>query len=744
MLPAAPDSMVATELDGQVTLAWLDPGDLTIDGYQWRGRSLFQNQFTAWDNIKDSDSTTTTYTWGRVLNGYWFNFEVRALNEAGAGDSSSVRTVSGPPPPGFSASGGDRSVTLTWDNLGGASELGYEIRHGAGEAPPAWATIDVTPKRGSSTTTRTVTDLTNGTAYTFEVRAKFVVGGDDFYGVPSRVTTAPVAPPPSAPSGLTASPRDRSVVLAWLAAGDTTLTGYQARHAEAGAEAVLDEMWLNIEPVSDDTAKYHTVENLTNGIEYAFEVRALRGLVIGDSARVTATPLPPPSAPDSLTATVGDSAVTLAWGDPGDISITEYELRYAKGGVGDYYIRPNWANREWRRVAPNSAANRRMTVENLTNVIAYTFELRAKNVSGTGDSSSVVAHPSEAPRGLEALGREGAVTVTWYGPDFVGGFEYRRDKGDDDTPPDWAEPEAVWKVVNPDSAANGRLTVEDLDDGSAYRFELRVVDKKGNKGTTPSGVTETPGPRPAAPDTLTATVGDAAVTLTWADPEDGNVTGYELRHVSNGIIRGAANWTDIEWREVDADSAANRRVTVKDSLTNGSPYTFALRALYAAGAGASSTVGASPAGAPQGLEAEAGDSTVTLTWDGVDYTIGGYEHRRDMGNNDNPPDWEGEDALWRSLAADNRRVTVDSLMNGSPYTFEVRVVDIKGNKGTTATSVIDTPLAPLVAPDSLTATAGDREVTLNWKKAVDGAITGYQLRYGGKRHGVAGMGRHRR
>ena len=184
MLPAAPDSLVATPGGGQITLTWLDPDDGTIEKYQWRVRSYFRPQFVGWSDLDGSDRTTVTHTWESIPIWSWFTFEVRASNGAGLGDSTRVSVLSGPPPSGFTATPGDGSVTLAWDNLTGSSRFLYEIRHGEGEAPTGWTTIDVAPESALSTPSHTVTGLTNGTEYRFEVRAK----AGAVYGDPSRVT----------------------------------------------------------------------------------------------------------------------------------------------------------------------------------------------------------------------------------------------------------------------------------------------------------------------------------------------------------------------------------------------------------------------------------------------------------------------------------------------------------------------------------------------------------------------------
>ena len=82
------------------------------------------------------------------------------------------------------------------------------------------------------------------------------------------------------------------------------------------------------------------MDSLTNGTEYAFEVRAVNDEGEGEAATAAATPAVQPtvpSVPQSLAATPGDGEVVLTWQAPasnGGSAVTEYEYRHAEGDVG--------------------------------------------------------------------------------------------------------------------------------------------------------------------------------------------------------------------------------------------------------------------------------------------------------------------------------------------------------------------------------------------------------------------------
>ena len=101
---------------------------------------------------------------------------------------------------------------------------------------------------------------------------------------------------------------------------------------------------------------------------------------------------PLPTAPQGLTATFGDSAVTLSWDEPNDGTITEHKYRTRAGDEG-------WG--EWADI-PNSGAGAANSTSHtdggLTNGVSHSFQVRGVNATGPGASSEVVTTtPRDAP-----------------------------------------------------------------------------------------------------------------------------------------------------------------------------------------------------------------------------------------------------------------------------------------------------------------------------------------------------------
>jgi hypothetical protein len=128
-------------------------------------------------------------------------------------------------------------------------------------------------------------------------------------GAASRTSgTAPIQVlpvPPAAPTGLTATPANGTVALAW-----TAVKG--AHHYVVYREQ--DHDWVDVSgPV---TASAYTVQGLTNGTTESFTVRAIDayGQESAFATAQSATPVDAaPPAPQGLVATPGDGVVGLAW-----------------------------------------------------------------------------------------------------------------------------------------------------------------------------------------------------------------------------------------------------------------------------------------------------------------------------------------------------------------------------------------------------------------------------------------------
>ncbi len=177
---------------------------------------------------------------------------------------------------------------------------------------------------------------------------------------------------------------------------------------------------------------------------------------------------------------------------------------------------------------------------------------------------------------------------------------------------------------------------------------------------------------PAAPKGLVAVAGDEQISMTWNNPGNALITGYEFRR-ARGPSFSWGNPKGIVYADASTISY------VGTSLVNGTAYRFQIRAVSGGVAGAwSESVEATPAAsskappaAPTNLSIRSGAGEVTLVWDQSNNTaITGYQFRQRAGTLANWSDW--------SMVSNSSYTTtthkVMSLSNNTVYSFQVRAV----------------------------------------------------------------------
>ena len=725
-LPAAPTGLTPKTGDGQITLSWDDPNNITITGYDYSTDYSTDGGVTTFILIADSSATTTAYTvinlsdgGGSVLNNDTrYTLAVRAVNASGNGPwATATATPIALPvaPANFDATRGSDGgeVTLIWDDPDNDTITGYQYRRkkGSGEFRD-WVDIsdsDISANETANTLTHTVTGLSNGRVYTFELWAVNISG----YSAVSSDTATPLWP---APANLAATPDHERVHLEWDGVSGarnytlTTTNGVNWSSFIAFSEPpskVDDSVGLGNNP-------------LTNGTEYTFTVWATNagGTQTSVKAIVTATPAEQnlPTAPIISSVTPGDQQVTLSWDDPDNITIIKYQVRWKDSDDSNYTAWANIINPNLYATPPTPPTT--YTATGLTNGTTYTFEVRAGNGTGEGAASSVDATPiaiPNAPENLSAAAGSEQVTLSWDNPNdtSITKYQYRQKTVTGDY--------GSWIDIPNSDKDTITHTVTGLTNGTRYTFELRAVNDTGDGPA--STVNARPIAVPAAPTNLSATPGNGQVALTWDDPENDTITGYQYRQATGS---GAS----LDWSDSNDSSATTITHTVT-GLTNGTAYSFEVRAVNDSGNGAPSSVIATmqPA-APTSLMARQGeDRKVTLSWDDPDNnTISGYRVSTDQGVTFTEiigaDIGEGDTgSTLKYTVAVLSDGTGTGLTNGTEHSFVLRAVNDSGESDWSPV-VTATPLWP--APDNLVAEAGDGQVTLEWDTGHPG-ITRYKV-----------------
>ncbi len=822
--PSEPRNLRATTPDASaVRLSWTAPssdGGPDIESYERRLKEADADDGQWLDTAADralwtpvtvlrQESTTSFWTdVSDLTNGIAYIFQVRARNSNGPGRASSTveATPAAPLPapvwldPAVVA--GNRRVELRWmripalenptdDDESSVSAYQYRRRVETGSYGGPTTIADRDLVESGTTRSYTVTPLTNGTEYRFQVRAMNSVGGGAWSI--ERAGT-PEEKAPGAPTNLEPTAGDRQVSLSWTASSDTggeTITRYEYRHRpETAAYPAADVGggWTT----TGGTGRTVTVHGLDNGTTYYFQVRAVNDLgcnaaemeVEGcglESLEVSATPFGTPvtrvylNVPDSDR----DRQVELTWAieieDPdrhGDDNLSGFQYQQKAGG--DYG--------SWIDVRNSNASTTTHVVSGLRNGTPYTFQVRAVNSSGGGlrsNERSAIPSTTPGPPTLTATAGDEEVRLTWT-PAASGGrriikYECERRIG--------AGPYEDCPGISLGASATS-ITLTDEDGGirndTTYTFRVRAVNDRENTLETDTGLADGDGDGEWSNDasarptdstgrsyTISATIDDGKSSWARADVES------EL-HATVEVNPRFREQSTLRWVKVDngtavsvtfgsTDSSGDVTIRVTPSYDMASPYlTIAL--LRSADddpntALAVTRVEVRPNGTPTpptGLEATRGDGEVTLSWASYDPTVAAnanagnydYEYRQKR--------QAGSYGRWTNFAGDEFQRppdtavtsnTVTGLTNGGTYTFQVRAL-LSDEPGAAASDPSDEvsvtasgTTGGLSAPRNFAAAAGNGRVTLSWTApAADGgaAISGYeyQQKVGAGAYGV--------
>ncbi|WP_139721906.1 peroxidase family protein [Serinicoccus chungangensis] len=274
------------------------------------------------------------------------------------------------------ATAGNASATVTWTapSDGGSPITQYRVQVRTGTTV---VRTDVVTAPASSAT---IAGLTNGTAYTFRVRAVNAVGVGPLSAASNAVTPAAV---PAAPVIGTATAGNASAVVRWTppaSNGGSPVTEYRVQ-VRTGTTVVRTVTGVAA------TATSTTITGLTNGTAYTFRVRAVNAIGVGpfSAASNVVRPATVPTAPVIGTATAGAAGgavtATAAWTPPtnnGGSPITGYRVRALRMAADGSVL------------STTTSAVQPATTRSLAMTLAagnYRFTVQAINAIGAGPQS---------------------------------------------------------------------------------------------------------------------------------------------------------------------------------------------------------------------------------------------------------------------------------------------------------------------------------------------------------------------
>ena len=391
--PAAPAIVGVTPGGLEATLEWrMTEAVEGITGWQVRYGEFDRNTVSVddwgeWTDLAGAGGDARSYTVTGLSAGTDYGVELRAMVGTLPGAASPMNLISGvlAEVTGLAAAPDEGAVALSWTTPSAADDIRYwQVRWKAADAA-AWGNWTNIADSTATTAAHTVTGLTNETRYAFRVRA-IAINNEPFAESGTVEAWAGGPPAPGAPA-LLAEAGVAQVTLTWTAPESVEpITGWQLRHGATGGEDAEPDWgaWTAIEDATAGT-RAHTVTGLVNGTEYAFELRALAGALVGAaSVRRLARPdeeeIPPFG--DSAVSNVTATTVRLEWTLPempeGMAATRLRAMQREKNATGEWQA--------WQDAAELALDATSTTVTGLSPATLYQFRIVVETARQVADS----------------------------------------------------------------------------------------------------------------------------------------------------------------------------------------------------------------------------------------------------------------------------------------------------------------------------------------------------------------------
>jgi endoglucanase len=268
------------------------------------------------------------------------------------------------------------------------------------------------------------------------------------------------------------------------------------------------------------------------------------------------------------------------------------------------------------------------------------------------------------PTGLQATGGAGSIALTWSAASNAVGYNVKRSA---------SGAAGSFTLVGSPTAAS--FTDTGLAASTTYYYVVSARNDGGESAnSSTASATTNAGPPPVLPGapSVTATAGDARITLNWAAAS--NAAGYTVQRSASA----GGTFANI------VTLGATARNHVDSGLTNGTAYFYRVLATNAAGSTASSVVTATPVGSGGG---GGGTGACTLTLDTSNSWANGQVLRVTLANTGATPITN-----WSIAFTESASFTLGNAWNG---TFSVT-----GNQVTVTPAAWNGTIAPNSSVDA--------------------------------------------
>ena len=689
------------------------------------------------------------------------------------------------PPVNFNAAtstGAAGAVDLSWDaqtaSMLAASKFQYRYKIASATwGSQTWNDVD---DGGTSVgdsdashyneTGVTVTGLTAGTSYSFQLRFLWNATHGNSTSVAATATASAVPTPDN--FSATAGTDPGSIDLAWDVVIGVTKYQYRYRTGAAAFGSWTDVPDSNGDSDQSDETSLTITMGLTAGTSYDFEFKAVAsGNRESPVATATAT-AQTQSPPTSFSASTGTNPgeIALTWGTPAGGTPTGFEYRYKRANQAAYPA-------TWEDVPDNPGAGdpdtdrndeRAYTITSLWAGVSYNVQIRTESAIGPSEpgastTATATAQVVAAPTGFSASTAEapGAIDLAWTAistglpdSDVVVNYQYRYKLNSATSFPTTGA--GSW--TNMPTANTTSFRVAGLNTYEAYDVDIRAAINDNDEGTATTAEYYSAAASDtnklsglAAPDNLRAAGGTAPgqVTLNW-NAQTTFGTGFTAAKYQyrTRIASPTATWpSGGGWTDVPSSTRTTATYTIPN-LMNGQLHDIELRFVPSGMlTGGPSSVQGTPTivAVPTGFTASTATATagaISLTWTAqVDGTSSEakYQYRRKLTSTGGPTvgwpatapyGWtdigDGSDA--DSNAYNENSLTFTGLNAGTSYHVQLRFhwSDAIGASAAAATQTASASNVPI--PGTFAASSGSApgSINLTWAAVTDAS---YQYRY---------------
>ena len=516
--------------------------------------------------------------------------DVRAENSGGnsaySGDFATATTPLAPGPPGTPTLTSRTATSLTLASTApttGGTPSTYRWRYSTDSA-----VTDSDPEVTSSDPTVTLADLTADTPYWVDVRAENSGGNSAYSAAFATATTLPAAAAPTVTIGaVTSVDEDATQTLTATVSGGTYDALSYAWTVDSGG-GTLSGSGASVTYTPANVSADTTVTVRVTVTATGTGTNASNGSsdTDSDTESFTVTAATTVTANAGADVTIDDDADADTYVLQGSVSVvnpsgdTTYAWTFVGGATQNGYTAslddatllqptltlpnlPNSTTRAWTL---------RLTVTN--NGVSHTDDVVVTLRDYTPPPLSVtISGPTQLNFGQTAtyvstvIGGSGAISYRWQ-------LQV------------WGGAGLHWAILTEET--NSSL-VKTTSGAGTNSYRLTVT--RGSETATSNVITTVWSAAPGTPASFTATAGNAQVTLGWtaAAANGATITKYQYRQKAGTGAYGS--WTDI----ASSASATSHTVT---GLTNGTTYTFQLRAVNGVGNGTAATSSSVTPGVP--------------------------------------------------------------------------------------------------------------------------------------------------